>query len=474
MKAILNSGLQIDKALIVDDGSPILPNWSRVAVVSPGRYDDPIPEGVSIHHFDNRLGRDVDGQPFPGWYRSFAYAIMSGIRGGFDRIVHIESDAFLISGRAVKFFNECDRGWVSLWCRSYQWPESTMQIINKDSFKAAEEFFSRPYSDYTKQPYKPMEKLLPITSINKDLVGDRYGEISDSVPLGADYVSQVRWGQPESYYWWLENPRFESSRDLRSSDLSQIEHKYRCDYQITFQHQGVSYLEFMTFLDREMCPLGYLEIGTENGASLAKISCDAISVDPRFKISQDVIGRREKMFFFQKTSDDFFRDHDPRLFLEHLDLSMLDGLHHFEALLRDFINFERSSHIGSMALLHDCLPLNVRMTSRHQETGPASEDEITRGFWTGDVWRVLLILTEFRPDLNVVVLDCPPTGLVLCSGLDSTSDILSRCFTEIVDRYTRLDLAGFGLETLWKIKPMLSSQKIIADPQAFCERFRFR
>ena len=474
MKAILHSGLKFDKILIVDDGSPILPTWPQVTIVSPGQYDDLMSGGVSIHHFDNRCGRDVDGQPFPGWYRSFAYAIMCGIRGGFDRIIHIESDAFLISRRAVGFFNECDSGWVSLWCRSYQWPESTMQIINKDSFKAAEEFFSRPYSDYTGQPYMPMEKLLPITSINKNLVGDRYGELYDSVPLGADYVSQVRWGQPQSYYWWLENPASETFRNPKSWDLSQIEHQYSCDDQAVLEHRGVSYLEFLAFLDREMCPLGYLEIGTENGASLSRMSCDALSVDPRFRIDQNVIGRREKTFFFQKTSDDFFRDHDPRVFLQHLDLSMLDGLHHFEALLRDFINFERNSHIGSIALLHDCIPLNIRMTSRNHEIGPVSEDESTRGFWTGDVWRVLLILAEFRPELNVVVVDCPPTGLVLCSGLDSTSDVLSRSFKEIVNRYMKVDLAGVGLERLRKVKPMLSSRKIIADPKAFCERFRFR
>jgi hypothetical protein len=30
-------------------------------------------------------------------------------------------------------------------------------------------------------------------------------------------------------------------------------------------------------------------------------------------------------------------------------------------------------------------------------------------------------LQEFRPDLKIVLLDCPPTGLVMCAGLDNRS-----------------------------------------------------
>ncbi len=173
-------------------------------------------------------------------------------------------------------------------------------------------------------------------------------------------------------------------------------------------------------------------------------------------------------------SSDFFQKYDPRLLLDKIDLGFLDGLHQFEALLKDFINFERHSHSGSLALMHDCLPLNIRMTSRHQQPGDKDEDVETRAFWTGDVWRILPILKEYRPDLQIFFLDCPPTGLVLCSGLDHRSDVLLYAYERIIEQYVSLDLERFGFDRLWKLFPMLDSRQILANPRQFCEHFRFR
>ena len=122
---------------------------------------------------------------------------------GFDRIIHIEADAFLITDRAIAFFNACDSGWAGLWCQRHGWPETTLQIINKDQFAACEAFFSQPYAAHLGPPYKAPEQLIPFTVVNKDLMGDRYGEDGDTIPLTADYASQVRWNMGPGYYWWL-------------------------------------------------------------------------------------------------------------------------------------------------------------------------------------------------------------------------------------------------------------------------------
>jgi hypothetical protein len=472
LKAITKSDIRFDQLLIVDDGSPVLPNWPGIEVLSIGT-EEKANSRLTLHHFQDRLGRNVGGQPFPGWYRSFGYAVMYGIREGFDRIIHVESDAFVISSRAVEFFNTCDRGWVSLWCRSYCWPESTLQIINSDRFESCKNFFSQPYSDHLLKSDSPIETLLPLTSINKDFVGDRYGEIGDTVPLGADFVSQIRWHQPPSYYWWIDDHQTQKQQDLTMPNLSTAMEGYIAD-EPDLRFSGVNYFEFLKFLDQQLCPVGYLEIGTENGRSVTNISCDSICIDPKFQINQDVIGKKARTLFFQVKSDDFFRNNDPRLLVKNIDIGFLDGLHLFEALLKDFINFERHSHSRSVALLHDCLPLNSRMTSRQQRSGPDDEDMGTRAFWTGDVWRVLPILKEFRPDLQIFFVDCPPTGLVLCSGLDHRSDVLLYAYERIVEQYASLSLDDFGIEKLWRLFPMLSSHRIMAEPREFCERFRFR
>ncbi len=283
LKGILNCGIKFDQLLIVDDGSPVLPTWPGLDIFMTGTGETAT-GALALHHFQDRRGRGVAGQPFPGWYRSFGYAVKYGIRVGFDRIIHIESDAFLISKRAVSFFDTCERGWVSLWCPTYSWPESTLQIVNKDRFESCDKFFSQPYSSHLSQSGEPIEVLLPLTSVNKNLVGDRYGEKGDLVPFGADFVSQIKWHQPPDYYWWINDLRTQKQQDQAMQDVStpMADYIYQdCD----FRHLGTNYFEFLNFIDRQMCPSGYLEIGTEHGRSVASVSCDAICIDPKFKIN---------------------------------------------------------------------------------------------------------------------------------------------------------------------------------------------
>ena len=473
LRATTQSGVVFDKLLIVDDGSPVLPDWPDVEI-TPAETPDGSQGRLCIHHFADRRGQRVNGEPFPGWYRSFAHAVLYAIRSGYDRIIHIESDAFLITDRAVAFFNSFDRGWAMLWCRRHRWPESTLQIICSDQFEACAGFFSKPYVAHLGDPIVAIEKLLPTTFVNKTLIGDRYGEDGRSVPFGADYVSQVLWNKGADYYWWLSDEGTRRSHRSDRPTLADVVGAYELGHPLGFRHGGIGYREFFNFLDTEMCPATYLEIGTQQGSGVEYVSADILCIDPHFVIDRNVIGRRSKALFFQMNPDDFFRENDPTKFLGDIDLGFLDGLHHFEALLRDFINFERHSHTGSIVLLHDCLPLNTRMASRDHKPGPPEEAAETRTFWTGDVWRILPILQEFRPDLDIVVLDCPPTGLVLCAGLDNRSDALVSNFDRIVEGYSRLALHDYGLQRLWTTLPFLSSRKILAQPRTFCERFRFR
>ena len=473
LRATTNSGVVFDKLLIVDDGSPVLPDWPGVEIVQ-AEDADRARGRLCIHHFADRRGQRVNGEPFPGWYRSFAHAVLYAVKEGYDRIIHIEGDAYLITDRAIEFFNSCDRGWVSLWCGRHRWPESTLQIINKDQFASCEAFFSKPYSAHLAASPEPIEVLLPLTSVNRSLIGDRYGEDGDTIPFGADYVSQVRWEQPSSYYWWLDDDGRRRGGAAARPPLDQLVQSFSANPDDEFRHNGIDYREFMRFVDTQLCPTAYLEIGSHDGDTLRAVTCDAICVDPGFGVAADTIGTRSRALFFQMQPSEFFCLNSPRDLIGEVDLAFLDGLHYFERALSDFINIERNSHPGSILLIHDCLPLNMRMTGREHKQGPETEDPNTRSFWTGDVWRILPILREFRPDLCVVALDCPPTGLILCSGLNSSSDILPSQFDSIVKKYMNLSLEEYGLQRLWRLFPRLEARKVLADPAVFCEKFRFR
>ncbi len=194
------------------------------------------------------------------------------------------------------------------------------------------------------------------------------------------------------------------------------------------QHIGLGepYFELLDRIHQYLVPRTYVEIGVSTGCSmtLALPGTVSIGVDPAPNLMFPV---RRGTRIFNQTSDDFFAQHDlNRLFGGlPLDLAFIDGMHHFEFAFRDFMNLERFSNSDTTVLVHDCLPIDEVTAARERSTD----------FWTGDVWRLILLLREWRPDLEVAVVDSAPTGLGLIRGLDPTSTVLRDGYTEIVDQY---------------------------------------
>ena len=196
----------------------------------------------------------------------------------------------------------------------------------------------------------------------------------------------------------------------------------------------MGYLQFLRRLHQRVQPDWYLEVGTARGRSLGFVACNAIAIDPRFRLAEPTLGAKPVQVLLQMTSDAAFAGPvmarlDPRF-----DLAFLDGMHRFEVLLRDLINTERHMAPNGMIVLHDTAPYTARMTGRDALPGP----------WTGDVWKLLPILAEHRPDLRVDHLDCAHTGLTLIRGPWGGCDALDRHHDAIVERYAPLDLATWG------------------------------
>ena len=203
-----------------------------------------------------------------------------------------------------------------------------------------------------------------------------------------------------------------------------------------YQHRGADVSEVLARLHGNLRPETYLEIGTATGVSLRLASCASIAVDPHFKLDADVVGAKPCCLLYQMPSDAFFAKHDPKQLLgATVGLAYLDGLHLFEVLLRDFINLERYCRRNSVIVLHDCIPPYPEWAAR----------KITsEGAWTGDVWKVPIILKRMRPDLKVYALDAAPTGVILITNLDGSSRLLAERYFDIIDEYRTLSLPQFG------------------------------
>lgn len=236
------------------------------------------------------------------------------------------------------------------------------------------------------------------------------------------------------------------------------------------EHAGPHYRKVLRGLFETGRYATYLEIGTSTGGTLVGATGRVIAVDPDFRLTRNVMPGKTALHAFQTTSDAFFAEEDPIALMNGapIDYAFLDGMHLFEYLLRDFINTERVCAPDSLIAMHDCLPLNPQMTPREWEPKEPRRDRYY-GWWTGDVWKILPILAEHRPDLKVACLDCPPTGLVAVSGLDPQSTVLSDHYEDIVAHYmdVTLDTAGIAhLHEHFRPRPAVQALADLGHPIA--------
>jgi predicted O-methyltransferase YrrM len=200
------------------------------------------------------------------------------------------------------------------------------------------------------------------------------------------------------------------------------------------RHEGTGYLKLLRRLHALQRPRTYLEIGTAAGRTLAIARCASIAIDPRFRLARDVLkrkpGGKPACHLFEMTSDAFFAAQNPTaLFGRPIDLAFIDGLHHFEFALRDFMNVERCCAPGSTILIDDCFPHDRRTAQRKRFIR----------FWNGDVWKLLVLLKKHRPDLAIHTVAAPPAGLTIVRNLDPSSRFIADNLPRLVEEFMALD-----------------------------------
>lgn len=199
--------------------------------------------------------------------------------------------------------------------------------------------------------------------------------------------------------------------------------------------------QFLRALHATARPRNYLEIGVNDGRSLALSRVPSVAVDPAYRVTAQL---RCDLHLVRATSDDFFASPDPIVHLRGgrnpwrnlrrgrpllgrytggtvIDLAFIDGMHLFEFALRDFMNVERFSRWTSLIVLDDMLPRNADEAARERHTRD----------WTGDVFKLAPVLRRYRPDLTVLPIDTTPTGLLVVLGADPGNSALR-------DRYDRI------------------------------------
>jgi hypothetical protein len=196
---------------------------------------------------------------------------------------------------------------------------------------------------------------------------------------------------------------------------------------------GPPYRERIAEIHAHLKPKTYLEIGVHRGKTIALAGADTltIGVDPEPRIE---VPLGPNVRIFTERSDTFFARSDLAEIFGHrpLDLAFIDGMHNFEFALRDFIGAERLAARRSTILVHDTFPLNRVTADRERATT----------FWSGDIWRMVLALKKYRPDLAIHTIATAPTGLTMIRGLDPGSRVLGEQLEAIIAEFIALDYSA--------------------------------
>lgn len=205
---------------------------------------------------------------------------------------------------------------------------------------------------------------------------------------------------------------------------------------------GEHYLAVLARIFELLKPRTYVEVGVFVGRSLkfARPPTLAIGIDPEPRLPGPPAANHR---IFAETSDAFFARHDLRAEFGDLpvDLAFIDGMHHFECALRDFVNLERACTRESTILIHDCFPRDRESAERTQ-----------RGtFWSGDIWRLVVLLKKYRPDLTIDVIGAPPTGLGVVRNLDPDSRYLLEQHDRLCEEFLVLDYAYLDRDKTQKL-----------------------
>ncbi len=179
----ISEDMGIDSIVLYDNASPM---------DLVGRFEREIPYAIGNSEVDFQFFREPErlygggGYNYPYCWRAL-YFLKDLIDLGFQKFLIIDSDGYVLSPRLAKHIKNLNTGWEALWCKKWQFPDASIQILCEDTFNVYNDFTKGPWLDHNG---KCMETSLPFTKINKDFDCDRYGEDRALVTSHTDFYGQ--------------------------------------------------------------------------------------------------------------------------------------------------------------------------------------------------------------------------------------------------------------------------------------------
>lgn len=192
----------------------------------------------------------------------------------------------------------------------------------------------------------------------------------------------------------------------------------------------------------------FLEIGTHKGKTFLPLECkNKTAVDPNFKISFPFLIKwlyknpsNFRNRYFSMTSDAFFKKKNGYLKKNGgPDLVFIDGLHTFEASLKDVLNTLKYIDPKGAIVLHDCFPPTKASATPAISLKEAAKMNIPdwEGSWCGDVWKTIYYLRElYKNELEVFVINTDlGLGIIKINSLNPIDLKIDQKLFKMVDSF---------------------------------------
>lgn len=124
---------------------------------------------------------------YPWCWRAL-FDMRSLIEFGFEKIIMIDTDTFVLTQRMVNYLNALRSGWTSFHLQKYDFPSAELHILCEDAFPR---FLEYTKGDFMALNGKLMERELPFTKVVREFVFDRYGETRTPQTAEMDAYSQT-------------------------------------------------------------------------------------------------------------------------------------------------------------------------------------------------------------------------------------------------------------------------------------------
>jgi hypothetical protein len=112
---------------------------------------------------------------------------------GYEKIITIDTDAFILTSRMADWVRDLKDGWSTVWCNRYNFPESALHVLCKPAFPLFEEMIKKDWRTLNGKVF--MESTLPY-KVEYKFNSDRWGETKTPQDVGMDLYCQCPLGLP--------------------------------------------------------------------------------------------------------------------------------------------------------------------------------------------------------------------------------------------------------------------------------------